>query len=89
MNTAHTKLLGRLDKIKASAINGISNAANLYLSRILIAWIIRWDFVMPISAFGFRLNASMNLCLNLLGMDANKVSPVLPVRLMNTLPCRL
>ena len=44
---------------------------------------------MPITAFGLCLNAPMNLCFNLLGMDANKVSPVLPVRLMNTLPVLL
>ena len=42
--------------------------------------------MIPIIAFGLRLNASMNLCPNLFGMDANKVNPVLPVRLMNTLP---
>ena len=70
MNTAHTKLIGINDKIKASAINGISIPTNLYFSRILIAWMIRWDLVKPITARGFRLKASKNRCLNFIGMDS-------------------
>jgi len=69
MNTAHTKLLGRNDRIRASATNGITTAVNLYLSRTLIAWMIRWDLVKPINARGWCLKALKNRCLNFLGMD--------------------
>ena len=41
---------------------------------------------MPITAFGLRLNASMNLCLNLFDVEANSVNPVSPVKLIKTLP---
>ena len=69
MNTDQTASLGRIDRIRASATNGISTPSNLYFSRILIAWMIWWDFVRPITARGLRLKASKNLCLNFIGMD--------------------
>jgi hypothetical protein len=69
MNTAQTILLGRNDRIRASATNGISTPSNLYFSRILIAWMIWWDFVKPITARGLRLKTSKNRCLTFLGMD--------------------
>jgi hypothetical protein len=66
---AQTALIGRNDRIKANATNGISTPTNLYFSRILIAWIIRWDLVKPITARGLRLKALKNRCLTFLGMD--------------------
>ena len=41
---------------------------------------------MPMIAFGLRLNASMNLCLNLFDVEAYRVRPVSPVKLIKTLP---
>jgi hypothetical protein len=69
MNTAQTILLGRNDRISARATNSISTPTNLYFSRILIAWIIWWDLVRPITARGLRLNAPKNRCLNFIGID--------------------
>jgi hypothetical protein len=66
---AQTKLIGRYDRISASATNGISIPTNLYFSRILIAWMIRWDLVRPITARGWHLKAPKNICLNFIGMD--------------------
>jgi hypothetical protein len=66
---AQTKLIGRYDRIKARATNGISTPSNLYFSIILIAWMIWWDLVRPITARGLRLKASKNRCLYFLGMD--------------------
>jgi hypothetical protein len=41
MRMAQTKLIGRKDRMRAIATNGISTPSNLYFSRILIAWMIR------------------------------------------------
>ena len=69
MRMAQTILLGRNDRIKASATNGINTPSNLYFPKILITWMIRWDFVKPITARGLRLKTSKNRCLTFLGMD--------------------
>jgi hypothetical protein len=38
---AHTRLLGKNDRIKARTIKGINTPINPYFSRIFIAWRIR------------------------------------------------
>ena len=68
MKIAHTRLLGSNAKIMADAMRGVTMPSNPYLSKTLIVWTTRWDFVMPINALGLRLKAPMNLCLNLLGI---------------------
>ena len=69
MSMAQTKFIDRNDRIRANVTNGITTAVNLYLSRIFITWIVRWNLVRPITARGLRLKISKKLCLTFIGMD--------------------
>ena len=88
-NTIHSRYGCKKDMRSDNPITGIISDTRLCLSRNLIELTIRWDLVIPTTAFGLRLNALMKCRLNIFGIAAYRVSPAFPAVLMNTFPVRL
>ncbi len=52
----HKMLTGRRLMANEIIAKGIIKLVRLYLSRILMVWIMMWDFERPITVFGLFLN---------------------------------
>jgi hypothetical protein len=57
MKTAHMRYSGKRFKPKVRAVNGRIRAVRLYLSRILIEWMMKCVLVRPSRALGFLRKA--------------------------------
>ncbi len=63
----HKMLTGRRLMANETVANGTIKLMRLYLSRILMVWIMKWVFEKPITVFGLFLNTLISHGLSLSG----------------------